>query len=90
MAGRLTAEEVSFFKREGYIRYNKPVMKPEKFAGLKAHFEQKLANWAVEGGGKSPEAMDVPHFTDTKLFEWLFDNDVLDLVESLKIGRAHV
>ncbi len=83
MAGRLTAEEVSFFKREGYLRYNKPVMKPEKFARLQAHFEKKLANWAVEGGGKSPEAMDVPHFTDPKLFEWLFDTDVLDVVESL-------
>ena len=83
MAGRLNPEEVSFFKREGYLRYNKPVLKPARFDALKAYFEQKLNDWAVEGGGKSPEAMDVPHFTDPKLFDWLFDPDVLDLVESL-------
>ena len=84
MAGRLTADEVSFFEREGYVRYNKPVLKPARFAGLHAHFEQSSRDWAVEGGGEvAPEAMDVPHFTDTKLFHWLFDPDVLDLVESL-------
>jgi ectoine hydroxylase-related dioxygenase (phytanoyl-CoA dioxygenase family) len=27
--------------------------------------------------------MDVPHFTDTKLFEWLFSDEVLDLVEPI-------
>jgi chlorinating enzyme len=83
MADRLTPDQVSFFQREGYLRYNQPVMKPAKFAALKAHFEQKLKDWTVEGHGLSPEAMDVPHFTDPKLFEWLFDDDVLDLVESL-------
>jgi len=83
MAGRLTQTEVEFFKREGYLRYNKPVMKPENFAALHAHFEQKLRAWDVEGAGKSPEAMDVPHFTDTALYRWLFDPEVLDLVESL-------
>jgi len=27
--------------------------------------------------------MDVPHFVDTKLFEWLFSDEVLDLVEPI-------
>ena len=33
--------------------------------------------------GVRPEAMDVPHFTDPALFEWLFANEVLDLVEPI-------
>lgn len=83
MAGKLSAEQVEFFHREGYLLYQQPVLPPEKFAALKAHFEGKLATWAEDSGGLSPEHMDVPHFTDTKLFEWLFAPEVLDLVESL-------
>ena len=33
-----------------------------------------------------PEAMDVPHFTDTALFRWLFHDDVLDIVEPMDVN----
>ena len=32
---------------------------------------------------RSPEHMDVPHFIHPSLFEWLFDDRVLDLVEPI-------
>ena len=47
---------------------------------LKAHFEELLA--ALKPGER-PELMDVPRFMDTKLFQWLMDDEVLDLVEDV-------
>lgn len=77
---RLSSQQVEFYKREGYLLYNEPVFTPSKFDALKAHFEEKLANLP---NGMRPEAMDVPHFADPKLFTWLFDDEVLDLVEPI-------
>ena len=83
MAGRLSPSQVAFFKQEGYLLFHEPVFPPAEFAALQAHFEKKLTDWPQVSGGKSPEAMDVPHFTDPALFRWLLADPVLDLVESL-------
>src|SRR3954466_12970694 len=77
---RLSADQVSTFAREGYLRFTEPVFSAQKFAGLKNHFEEKLARLPAD---VRPEGMDVPHFTDTKLFEWLFADEVLDLIEPI-------
>ncbi|MCW8130387.1 MAG: phytanoyl-CoA dioxygenase family protein [Planctomycetota bacterium] len=82
MAGRLNPDQVSFFKKEGYLLYDQPVFEQPKFDALKQHFEGQLQIWEATSG-KTPEHMDVPHFTDLELFKWLFDEQVLDLVESL-------
>ena len=82
MSGRLTPNQVDFFKREGYLLYDQPVLPQEKFIALKDHFETRVVEF-VEKTGKSPEHFDVPHFEDTRLFTWLFDDSVLDIVESL-------
>jgi chlorinating enzyme len=77
---RLNPQQVGQFRAEGYLLYRENVLAPGKFAGLKAHFDELLAALPAD---KRPEAMDVPHFTDPELFQWLFDDDVLDLVEPL-------
>jgi len=77
---RLSSEQVAEFRREGFLIYKQPVLPPEKFDKLKAHFEEKLA--ALPDDVRS-EAMDVPHFDDPALFEWLLADEVLDLVEPL-------
>ncbi|HYE04302.1 MAG TPA: phytanoyl-CoA dioxygenase family protein [Planctomycetota bacterium] len=77
---RLDAAQVAAFRREGYLTIREPVLSPTAFAGLKAHFEDMLADLPE---GKRPESMDVPHFVDTTLFTWLFDDAVLDLVEPI-------
>ncbi|MDQ3440853.1 MAG: phytanoyl-CoA dioxygenase family protein [Planctomycetota bacterium] len=82
MAGRLSPRQVSFFRDEGYLLFDQPVLPPPKFDALKNHFEHKLIEF-VETTGRSPEHFDVPHFEDLKLFDWLFDDAVLDVVESL-------
>jgi hypothetical protein len=75
--GRLTAEQVEHYRREGYVIFNQPVLPAEKFAALKNYFEKILAELPA---GERPEAMDVPHFLHPKLLEWAFDDAILDLV----------
>lgn len=77
---RLNAQQLEFYRQEGYLLYDQPVLPAAKFAKLQQHFEAKLAALPP---GERPENMDVPHFTDPALFEWLFADEVLDLVEPL-------
>lgn len=83
MAGRLNTQQIEHYRREGYVLFKQPVFPAPKFAALRTHFEALLSDWAKQSGGRSPEAMDVPHFTDPNLFRWLFADEVLDVVESL-------
>ena len=76
----LSSDEIDFFNREGYLVPNHPLFAPDKFDALRRHFEDKLARLPE---GFNPEAMDVPHFTDPKLFDWLFADEVLDLIEPI-------
>jgi hypothetical protein len=77
---RLSPQQVDAYRREGYLIYDQPVFPQEKFDGLARHFDKKLAALPP---GERPEGMDVPHFTDPALFEWLFADEVLDLVEPI-------
>jgi len=77
---RLTVDQVGEYRREGFLVYDRPVFSHEKFDDLKDHFEEELLALAPE---VRPESMDVPHFTDLKLFEWLLSDEVLDLVEPI-------
>jgi hypothetical protein len=77
---RLSADEVARFRDQGYLIYGHDVLAPAKFESLRKHFEEMLSDLP---DGVRPEEMDVPHFTDPALFEWLLDDDVLDLVEPI-------
>lgn len=77
---RLNDQQTRFFNTEGYLVYDQPVFPEPKFLGLKDCFEKILAAWPA---GERPEGMDVPHFTHPELFQWLFADEVLDLVEPL-------
>lgn len=80
---RLTPEDVGFFRDNGYLLFNRPVLPPERFAALRQHFEDMLADWLRDPRMRSPEHMDVPHFLSPELFRWIFDDAVLDLVEPI-------
>jgi ectoine hydroxylase-related dioxygenase (phytanoyl-CoA dioxygenase family) len=77
---RLSEAQVQTYRRDGYLVVTDPIFPQAKFDKLKAYFEDLLANLAE---GQRPEAMDVPHFTHPELFEWLFADEVLDLVEPI-------
>jgi chlorinating enzyme len=78
---RLNDQQVADFQREGYLKYEQPVLEDAHFAALRDHFEVKLREH--EARGERPEAMDKPHFNDTKLFDWVLSKPILDLVEPL-------
>lgn len=78
--GRLAGAEVGYYLREGYVVPTGPVFPEEKYQKLKRHFESKLAALPSD---QRPEGMDVPHFTDPALFEWLFADEILNLVEPI-------
>jgi len=77
---RLDGQQVETYRKEGYLIYPHEIFPPEKFAALKNHFEEKLARLPDD---VRPESMDVPHFVDPKLFQWLLSDEVLDLVEPI-------
>lgn len=76
-SGRLSPQEVEQYHREGYLIYRQPVFSDARFKALKTCFESILGDLPPD---ERPEAMDVPHFTHPELFEWAFDDAVLDLV----------
>ena len=78
--GRLTTKQLETYHQEGFIVYDKPIFPENKFEGLKNHFESKLAALPAD---ERPEAMDTPHFIDPALFEWIFSDEILDLVEPI-------
>ncbi len=77
LKSRFAPEEEDFYRREGYLIYKKPVFSPDKFQRLKATFEEILADLPE---GFSTEMMDVPHFTFTQLYEFLFSDEILSMV----------
>lgn len=77
---RLSSEQVKHYQDEGYLLFNQPVFTEHKFQALRDYFDELLEELPE---GKRPEHMDVPHITRPKLFDWIFDDDVLDIVEPI-------
>lgn len=75
----LTAEEVQYYRTNGYLLYHKPVFSPERFAQLSAIFEEHLA----QKGTKLSDELDTPHFRDPRLLDFLLSDEALDLVEPI-------
>ncbi len=77
---RLNTDQVAEYRSEGFLIYGDPVFPQPKFDALKLHFEEELSALPPD---VRPESMDVPHFTDLRLFDWLLSDEVLDLVEPI-------
>ena len=77
---RLSDASVEYYRRDGYLIVAEPIFGAAKFTKLRDHFEEKLTVLPAE---VRPEEMDVPHFTDIALFDWLLSDEVLDLVEPI-------
>jgi Phytanoyl-CoA dioxygenase (PhyH) len=75
----LNDRELGEYHRDGYLTLPQ-LLPPADFDALRGCFEEKLAALPREA---RPEDMDVPHFTDPRLFRWLFHPSVLDVVERI-------
>ena len=71
---RLTPAQIAQYGRDGYTLVKQPLFAPDKFARLRAVFEESLAR---EGSG----GMDMIHTRDPRLLEFLLSSEVLDLIE---------
>lgn len=75
----ITSDEKEFYAENGYLLTGRSLFPKQKFDALHGIFEEHLAQ---KGGIKSDE-LDVPHFKDERLFEFLMADEVLDVVEGL-------
>lgn len=75
----LRPEQIDFYKKNGYLLTEQPLFDENKFQNLYSIFEELLEK---KGNSKGNE-LDVPHFEDNRLFDFLLADEVLDLVEDL-------
>jgi len=78
----LQPTQVDFYHENGYLLPKSPMFPQEKFQVLFDLFETLLA----EKGNKRGNELDVPHFFEPRLFDFLMADEVLDVVEQL-IGK---
>jgi ectoine hydroxylase-related dioxygenase (phytanoyl-CoA dioxygenase family) len=76
---RLSPDDVTNFREQGYLLYKQPVLSSERFEQLRSIFEEHLA----DKGDKLSDELDTPHFRDPRLLDFLLSDEVLDLVEPL-------
>ncbi|MFH1070806.1 MAG: phytanoyl-CoA dioxygenase family protein [Candidatus Glassbacteria bacterium] len=73
---KLSGAEVLQYRQDGYYIFGKPLFPAGKFQRLKVIFEELLE-------ARGPDDLDVPHFAEPRLLEFLLDEGVLDLVECI-------
>ena len=78
-SSRLTAAQVADYQRDGYLLYTDPVLPPDKFAGLKALYEEHRDG----RGDKRADELDTPHLADPRLLDYLLADEMLNLVEPI-------
>jgi ectoine hydroxylase-related dioxygenase (phytanoyl-CoA dioxygenase family) len=76
----ITQTDIAFYKTNGYLLPDEPLFPNDKFFRLQAIFEEILAN---KEEGLRADLLDTSHFYDERLFEFLLDEHVLDIVESI-------
>jgi ectoine hydroxylase-related dioxygenase (phytanoyl-CoA dioxygenase family) len=78
-ASLISPEDTAYYKKNGYLLYNKPLFSEQKLNRLTDIFEEQLAL----KGKKLSDELDTPHFRDERLLEFLLADEVLDLVEPI-------
>ena len=73
----ITQEAVDFYHDNGYYLYREPVFNTDKFQRLSDIFEELLES----RGDKRPDELNLPHFDEPRLLEFLLADEVVDLVE---------
>jgi hypothetical protein len=75
----LSAADVRQFRERGYLLYRAPLFSEEKLSRLQSIFLEHLD----QKGDKLSDELDTPHFRDSRLFQFLLSDEVLNLVEPL-------
>jgi hypothetical protein len=83
MKHQLSEAQVKAFQQEGYLLLKQTILPQESLVRLKSLSVSKFAAYAEKAGGVAPSLIDCPHWSDPQLFEWLFAEEMLSLVEPL-------
>jgi hypothetical protein len=75
----LPAVSIDQYRRDGYTIQRDPLFGEERLQSLTGIFEEHLTG----KGEKRSDELDVPHFGDPRLLDFLMDEGVLDIVGSL-------
>lgn len=75
----LSTEQIKHYEEKGYLLTGKTLFSPDKFQSLYRIFEELLTT----RGNSQGNELDVPHFSDERLFEFLLADEVLDIVQCL-------
>lgn len=76
---RLRRDDVTTFEEHGYLIYGHQVFDEDTLARLTDIFEDHLSS----KGERLSDELDVPHWRDDRLLEFLLSDDVLNLVEPI-------
>lgn len=71
-------DALGFYRDNGYWLHKEPLFSADRFRRLGELFEELLAN---KDPDKRADQLDVPHFAEPRLFEFLLAEEVLDLVQ---------
>lgn len=77
-AHAIGADDVAAYRRDGFFLYHHQLFSSPKLARLTEIFEEHVAG--MKPGQRSDE-LDVPHFRDARLLDFLLADEALDLVE---------
>ena len=77
----LTDAQIQSYREDGYLIVARPILPAAMFEKLKALSASKFAEVAEKAGGIAPSLIDCPHWSDTRLFEFVFAEEMLALVE---------
>ena len=83
MAPSVSAAQARFYDEKGYLIIKEPILPLPLFSRLQALSREKFAEAAAKRDGVAPSLIDCPHWADTRFFEWLLADEILDLVEPL-------
>jgi ectoine hydroxylase-related dioxygenase (phytanoyl-CoA dioxygenase family) len=83
MALGISENEVKAYRNDGYLMVHRQVLPDAMFQRLKDLSVSKFAEHSEKAGGVAPSLIDCPHWSDPRLFEWVFADEMLALVEPL-------
>ncbi|MCJ8330072.1 MAG: phytanoyl-CoA dioxygenase family protein [Lentisphaeria bacterium] len=69
------------YKEDGYLLIKEPVLNATLFEKLRNYSDELFDRVPKKGNGKAPQLIDCPHWVDPVVFDWLFSDDILDLIE---------
>ena len=77
----LSDDAIAIYQSEGYLIIKEPVLNDKQFKALCSYADDLFKRVPKTDSGEEPQLVDCPHWTDLEVFDWLFCDEILDLIE---------